>query len=62
MSISFHDRRGITASRWWPFRTTRNYVLAEEDERSDVHMKMGIVTACRWHMNIKLRGQKKRSR
>lgn len=41
-------------------RTERDSVLAEGDERSDVHMKMGIVAACRWHMNIKLREEKKK--
>lgn len=38
----------------------RNYVLAKQDNLSDVNVKMGIVTACRWHMNIKLRRKEKK--
>ena len=31
-----------------------NYVLAEQDNLSDVNVETGIVTACRWHMNSEL--------
>ncbi len=37
----------------------RNYVLAEQDNLSDINVKMGIVTARRWHMKIKLRRKEK---